>query len=104
MIVYNVTINVHDEINDEWLKWMKEFHLPEVMATRMFEDHSMYKLLTRQEDEDGVTYIIQYKCISMENYERYNSEFAPALREKTNNKFAGKFVAFRSLMEEISDL
>ena len=101
MIVYNVTINVHDEACAEWVKWMKETHLPEVMATGMFEKYSMYKLLTRQEDEEGETYCIQYQCNSMENYERYNSEFAPALKEETNKKFAGKFYAFRTLMQSI---
>ncbi len=101
MIVYNVTINVHDEVSNEWVKWMKEIHLPQVMASGMFENFSMYKLLTRQDDEEGNTFCIQYNCDSMEKYERYNTEFATALREDTNKKFSGKFFAFRSIMELI---
>ncbi len=101
MIVYNVTINVHDEVAEEWVKWMKEIHLPQVMATEMFDTYAFYKLLTRQEDEEGSTYVIQYHCDSMEKYERYNTEFGPALKEETNKKFAGHFFAFRSLMELI---
>lgn len=101
MIVYNVTINVHDEIAEEWVKWMQEIHLPQVMGTGMFENYSMYKLLTRQKDEEGITYCIQYKCKSMDLYERYDQEYAPALREETNKRYAGKFFAFRSLMEEV---
>lgn len=101
MIVYNVTINVHDDISDAWVKWMKEVHLPKVMATGMFTSHAIYKLLTRQEDEDGTTYCIQYFCHSMDDYEKYKKEFAPALQAETNEKFAGKFFAFRSIMELI---
>ncbi|MCX6190145.1 MAG: DUF4286 family protein [Bacteroidetes bacterium] len=99
MIVYNVTINVHDEVCDDWLKWMKETHLPQVMATDMFEKYTLFKLLTRQEEEEGSTFVIQYACSTMEKYDHYMKEFAPALREETNKKFAGKFFAFRSLME-----
>jgi hypothetical protein len=36
MIVYNVTINLDHDIHDEWVKWMKEKHLHDVMATGMF--------------------------------------------------------------------
>jgi hypothetical protein len=101
MIVYNVTINVHDEIKDEWVKWMKETHLPQVMETGLFENYSMYKLLTRQEDEEGTTYCLQYFCRSLEDYEKYQTGFAPALQAETSKKFAGKFFAFRSIMELI---
>ena len=101
MIVYNVTINVHDEVHQEWLKWMKEIHLPQVMDTGMFTSYAMHKLLTRQEDEDGITFCIQYTCPSMAEYERYSNEFAPALQAETQKLFGGKYIAFRTLMEEV---
>ncbi|MFY8191068.1 MAG: DUF4286 family protein, partial [Bacteroidia bacterium] len=59
MIIYNVTINVEDSIHQEWLAWMQEKHLAEVMATGMFSSYKMLKLLSRQEDETGTTYAIQ---------------------------------------------
>jgi hypothetical protein len=101
MIVYNVTINVHDEVANDWLKWMKEIHIPMVMATGIFTSHAIFKLLTRQEDEDGTTFCIQYFCHTLEEYEKYKSDFAPALQEETTKKFAGKFHAFRSIMESV---
>ena len=101
MIVYNVTINVHDDIAEEWVKWMKEIHIPQVMATGIFLEYSFNKLITRQEDEDGTTFCIQYRCESIALYEQYDTQFATALREETSKKYAGKFVAFRTLMEEL---
>jgi hypothetical protein len=101
MIVYNVTINVQGDTVDEWVKWMREIHLPEVMQTGMFEKYSMFRLLTRQEDEDGVTFCVQYASASMHNYDRYITEFAPALRDKAEKQFGGKFHAFRTVMEEV---
>lgn len=101
MIIYNVTINVEDEIHETWLDWMRATHIPEVMATGCFLSHKIYKLLSRQEDETGYTYAIQYSCASMPDYERYQKDFAPALQAKTNALFQGKFVAFRTILEEV---
>lgn len=101
MIIYNVTVNIDDAAHDEWLHWMKTKHLPDVMATGIFSEYRMMKLLSRQEDETGVTYAIQYRCADMESYERYQRDFAPALQADSKKMFEGKFVAFRTLLEEI---
>src|SRR4051812_25792211 len=101
MIIYNVTINVEDDAHDEWLSWMQSVHIPDVMRTGMFLDNSFSKLLSRQDDETGTTYIIQYLCESMEKYEQYAADFAPSLQAETQKRFGGKFVAFRTLMEKV---
>jgi len=101
MISYNVTVNVEDEIKEVWLTWMKETHLPEVMATGMFISHQMFRLITMQPDETGTTFVIQYFLDNMENYNRYQKEFAPALQAKTRKEFGEKFSAFRSVMEQV---
>jgi hypothetical protein len=38
----------------------------------------------------------------MADYERYQSEFAPSLQADGMQKFGGKFIAFRTLLEEIN--
>lgn len=101
MIIYNVTINVEDEITEEWLAWMKGTHLPDVMRTGMFLDFSFSKLLTRQPDETGTTFVIQYLASDQAHYDRYMQEYAPALQEQTRLKFGNKFIAFRTLMEKV---
>jgi hypothetical protein len=101
MIIYNVTLNIDDSAHDNWLSWMKETHIPEVMRTGMFVQYTFAKLLSRQDDETGTTYVIQYQAETMANYERYQAEFAPALQAETRKYFEGKFVAFRTLMETV---
>ncbi|MFI5222013.1 MAG: DUF4286 family protein [Bacteroidia bacterium] len=101
MIIYNVTINVEDEAQKEWLEWMKTIHIPEVMSTGIFSSHQIACLLTRQPDETGTTYCIQYFCENLELYERYQKEFAPKLQADTQKMFGGRFVAFRSVMEMV---
>lgn len=99
-IIYNVTINIDQAINNKWLKWMLNRHIPDVMATKCFKKYSVNRMLS-PEPESGVTYVIQYICKSLEHYEKYQIEHAAILQSKHKEKFDGKFVAARSLMEEV---
>jgi len=80
---------------------MKEIHLPQVMDKGTFLNYAIYKLITRQEDEEGSTFCIQYQCNNLEDYEKYRKEYAPALQAETLKKFEGKFHAFRTVMEKV---
>ena len=99
MIIYNVTVNVDLNVHDQWLQWMKATHLPDVMATGLFLDQRMCRVLA--EDEGGLTYAVQYTCADMAAYERYRAEHAKRLQAETEKQFGGKFVAFRTLLEVI---
>ncbi|HBK89334.1 MAG: DUF4286 family protein [Cyclobacteriaceae bacterium] len=100
MIIYNVTVGVDKRIEQDWLVWMREIHIPDVMRTNMFLGHKMYKILTT-DTEETVSYAIQYSAVSLNEIERYLEEFAPALREEVNKKFGEQQAAFRTLLEEI---
>ena len=63
MIFYNVTCNVGRSIADEWIIWMKEEHLPEVMATGMFISHTFCQLLTEAADNEGLNFTYNINLI-----------------------------------------
>ena len=98
MIVYNVTVKVALDIRTEWLQWMKEVHIPNVMRTGVFVEHRISRLL-EQDESEGVTFAIQYLCNSLTDYETYRDKFAPALQQEHSEKYKDKFVAFRTVME-----
>ena len=100
MIAYNVTVKVELDIHDDWLAWMKEVHIPEVLETGMFKSHRMFRLL-EQDEQDGITYSIQYFLPGMTDYFRYQEEFAPALQKAHTDRYSGKFVAFRTIMKVV---
>ncbi len=101
MVFYNVTCNLDESIANEWITWMKTEHLPEVMSTRLFESFRFCKLVTEADDNEGLNFSIQYKLLNMANFEQYKNEFAPAMRNKTLQKWGEKVLSFRSIMEEI---
>ena len=96
MIIYNVTVVIDNDVSEEWLKWMKTKHIPDVMATGKFLDGKLSRILA--EEEGGKSYSIQYLCKDMESYEDYQKENAPALQKEHSDRYAGKFVAFRTLL------
>ena len=100
MIVYSVTVNIEDEAEKEWLEWMKQSHIPDVMNTGKFMGYRMLRVLSKQEDEAGQTYNIQYECASMQELDEYMNNHAPELQKEHSEKFSGKFVAFRTLLEK----
>jgi hypothetical protein len=101
MILYNVTCLVEDSIREEWLKWMKEVHLPEVMATGKFVSHKMYKIDPHDPSDTGTSYSIQYLLNSREDYHDYAENHGPALKAKTLAKYGDSVMAFRTILEEV---
>jgi hypothetical protein len=100
MIVYNVTVNIEQSAHDEWLEWMRQHHIPEVMKTGMFSEHRILRVLG-DEESGGATYSFQYTCESMEKFRQYQEKYAPKLQSDHNEKFKDRFVAFRTLLETI---
>lgn len=101
MIIYSVTLNVDDDVHEDWLQWMKETHIPDVMNTGHFEDYQMCRVISHQEEKDGTSYNIQYSCKKMADLHRYQAQHAPKLQKEHNERFEKKVVAFRTLLEKI---
>jgi transposase len=98
MIIYNVTVKVDNDIAQDWVQWMKEEHMPELMTTGLFVDYRLCRLL-EQDETEGITYTAQYFCDGMEHYNTYISEHAPQMREKGFARFGNKFATFRTVMK-----
>ena len=98
MIVYNVTTLVDHSIAKDWLSWIKEEHIPDIIATGTFTHATVLHLLDVDETE-GITYVVQYHAAVKAEYDRYVSEFASSMRKKAIDKWGDKMIAFRSIME-----
>ena len=101
MYIYNVTIKLKESIHTDWMIWLKEEHIPDVLNTGCFSDAQVLRLL-EVDDSEGPTYAIQYKTDKISNYQLYLENFAAALREKSYTKWGDQFIAFRSFMEVVN--
>ncbi|MEO9482339.1 MAG: DUF4286 family protein [Ekhidna sp.] len=101
MILYNVTVNIDDDVEQEWIEWMKVTHIPEVMETGFFTDHRMMKMLSESQDDTGSTYAIQYMAETLGHLETYLNTVAPKIQKKSIIKYGTKMAAFRTVLEEV---
>lgn len=101
MIVYNVTTNITWAIHDEWLSWMKQQHIPEMLQTGYFVKHQMLRLKDIDES-DGPTYAVQYYSDSDADLQAYFANRATQMREKATGKWGKHAVSFRTIMEVIN--
>ncbi len=99
MIVYNVTVNIDHDVHDEWLQWMKEVHIPDVMNTGLFIENKICRILA--EEDGGKSYAIQYTCKDMATLEQYQEIYAPKLQQDHTERYRGKFAAFRTLLQVV---
>ncbi|MEO1254143.1 MAG: DUF4286 family protein [Bacteroidota bacterium] len=101
MILYNVTVNIDKDVEQDWISWMKETHIPEVMNTGFFTGHRMMKMLSQAEDETGITYAVQYMAETLGHLETYLNTVAPKIQKKSIIRYGTKLAAFRTVLEEI---
>ena len=101
MYIYNVTINVENDIHQKWLDWMKNSHIPAMLATQKFSKALMTKVMV-EEQMGGITYSVQYTTDSKQTLQRYYTQDATTLRAQSK-QFEGKFEAFRTELEVISE-
>jgi hypothetical protein len=102
MILYSVTVTIEQEVEDSWLKWMREKHIKDVMKTGYFINYEIQKLILPETFTDKSTYTINYKLLSLEQYYEYQKKEAPRLQIEHSKKFSGKFTASRTVYQLIS--
>ncbi len=99
MIIYNVTTIIEEDIHEKYIQYMKNIHMPEVMATGKFVTCNLLKLT--EPINEGITYCAQYITDEASKLEDYRNNYSPKLQNDFQKEFANKFVAFRSVLEEI---
>lgn len=101
MLIYNVTIKVDRSIANEWLQWLQDEHIPEMYGSGCFIKHQVVKLVDADDDE-SVTYAVQYYTESQQQLDLYLDQHAKHLRQKGFERWGDRFIAFRTIMEVIN--
>lgn len=102
MVLYNVTVKVNNEIREEWLQWMRQVHIPHVMASGSFLSYRINRVLSL-EDSDGTTYAFQYLCQDLATLHHYQVHHAPLLQKEHADRYKDQFVVFRTILEIIEE-
>lgn len=95
MIIYEVKISIDQDVEQEWLEWMKKEHAPDVVATGYAKSFQVLKPI----EEASRTYFFQYIFDSLQDFETYKKEEALRLKLDVIERYPNKFEASRRLFE-----
>ena len=73
MILYNFTSQVEPEIENQWLEWLHEKHLPKIMATGVFFSAMALRVNNGIEAVEKA-YAVQYSANNPEDIDRFLKE------------------------------
>jgi hypothetical protein len=102
VIHYSVTVFIDDAIESDWLQWMRGEHIPDVMNTGCFLHCRLVQLIDPSV-KGRAGYRIDYTAPSADVFEKYRSEFAPALQADHTTRYEGRFDASRTISEAIGE-
>lgn len=100
--IYNVTVAVSPQIEEGWVNWMHKTHIPEVMATGMFESY-LFSAVYPEQEQDTPSYSIQYRAKDLESIKLYIQMFAAELRDRHTKAWGDHALAFRTILEVLGE-
>ena len=98
MIIYNITTKVNNSIAADWMQWLKNIHVKEVMESDCFTEYKIVKLLEIDET-GGPTFAVQFFAESKGLYNRYIEKFAGEMRKRSFEKWGDQFISIRTVMQ-----
>lgn len=100
MITYIVDVRVAASRVDEWVNYMTNGHIADVVATDYFTSGTLARVLDPQE-QDVAIFRVSYRCVSEEQLAAYRTLAAPALQAHHAARFGTDVVAVRSVTEDM---
>lgn len=99
MIIFNDTVIVDEAVHENWLTWVKQNHIPAVMATGYFNSYKILSVI--DSPNEGVTYCVQYYADDIENFNQFYNKHFHQLQAIHNEEFENQFVIFNTLMKTV---
>jgi len=102
MYIYNVTTNIEEGIEKEWLSYMANTHIPAMIATGCFTSAKFSRVMI-QEEKGGKTYSIQYAVKDKETFKGYYVAYAADMNTTLDKLFKGNYVTFQTELEVLGE-
>jgi hypothetical protein len=99
MLLYNITIIVEEEIAEQWQNWMKEQHIPTLMAKAPFQSYRLFKIV--DSPNEGLSFCVQFIVNTTQEYRMFTEEHEHGFTAEMYAKYPNKLLAFSTLMEHI---
>lgn len=101
IIIYSETTAVAESVEQNWLKFMKEDHIPALMETGLFIDFRFVRI----PESEGVdrSYNLQLRCENLDKFNEFKAFHENKFKQAVSKKFQGNFGSFQSRLEQLID-
>ena len=98
MFILNITFLVSDHIEEKWLNWAKEIHIPFVTSSGQLTDPQLSRIWG-ESDQEGKSFSIQYKAKNMETLNEWHKQFGDAFSKQCEQTFNQEVLFFSTVLE-----
>ncbi len=100
-MLYVVILAIDGSRATDWVKWMIDVHIPEVMETGCFVKATMVR------DADGdragrVGYRCYFRSATDADLDRYHNEYAKELQARHTGRYGNSFTARREVLPVVT--
>jgi len=99
MYIYNMTFNVDKEIEQEWLDFIKQKFIPEMLQSGLITSSLTSKIMV--DETQGNSYSIQFATENKEKLQEFIDEDLYPILNKLHLKFSPKMVYFATELDVI---
>ena len=100
MYLYSITINIDEDVRLDFLSWMKNEFIPQLINTGLFTGKNFLELMN-EEKSSGTTYSLQLFMHSDKEFKKYEDDYLDLHQEIFYKKYNNKFVEFRTLLKMV---
>lgn len=100
MYIYNITFNIEESVQKEWLTWMYQF-IEKTIVVGNFTSANIHQVMI-QEEMGGVTYAVQFQLPSKETLAQFQQQDLAELQKQLRQLFDSKTVFFSTTLKIIA--
>jgi hypothetical protein len=100
MFIYNITFNIEESIQNQWLIFMNAF-IAETFAVGNFTSANIHQVMI-VEEMGGVTYAVQFNTPTKETLEQFQQQELVLLQKQMQQQFSGKYVFFHTELKVVT--
>ena len=99
MVIYEVNVELNPEIKDDFISWLENEHIDELLAQDGFyKAETFYRKASEEGCADKSLLTIHYSVNSRKNLEDYFKNHREEIKRKALEKFNGKFKINRRIL------
>lgn len=100
MIIYNTTYHVDDKIHAEYLSFVREVFIPQIVGTGILKEARLSRIVDDR-NEPGASYSLQFRVENVETLTNWLNEHGEKLNDELFSQFGHGLAGFVTLLEEI---